>query len=197
MGTIRIVGGALRGRRIPVPERGVRPTAERTREAIFDVLGPAMVLGARVLDLYAGTGALGIEALSRGAARADFAEGDRAVARRLVANLAALGLAERSRVVVADLDRAALPATVAGPWEIVFLDPPYAGDAGSRWLRALAAAPWPREGGLVVHERARGTEVETPAGLSLLTEREYGDTTVAIYRAAHAGPEGAAGKGNA
>jgi 16S rRNA (guanine966-N2)-methyltransferase len=72
MGLIRIVGGELRGRRIEVPERGVRPTSERTREAVFDVLGPRAVREARVLDLYAGTGALGIEALSRGAREARF-----------------------------------------------------------------------------------------------------------------------------
>ncbi|HEX7079037.1 MAG TPA: 16S rRNA (guanine(966)-N(2))-methyltransferase RsmD [Candidatus Eisenbacteria bacterium] len=183
MGLIRVVGGALRGRRIRVPDRGVRPTSERTREAIFDVLGPAAVAGARVLDLYAGTGALGIEALSRGAAWADFAEGSRAVARRLSENLAALGLAERSRVLVADLGRAALPRAAAGPWEIVFLDPPYAGDAGSRWLGALASIAWPPAGGLVVYERFRGRETERPAGLALLTERDYGDTIVAFFRA--------------
>ncbi|MGE5176815.1 MAG: 16S rRNA (guanine(966)-N(2))-methyltransferase RsmD [Hyphomicrobiales bacterium] len=196
MGLIRIVGGALRGRRLRVPDRGVRPTSERTREAIFDVLGPGTVDGARVLDLYAGTGALGIEALSRGAARADFVEGSRVVAARLAENLETLGLEARSRVHVADLGRGALPPGAAGPWDLVFLDPPYAGDAGARWLRALAAAAWPPGGGVVVHERGQGKPYDTPAGLALLTERDYGDTTVAIYRAAGAAPEGAAGKGS-
>ncbi|HKW51912.1 MAG TPA: RsmD family RNA methyltransferase, partial [Candidatus Eisenbacteria bacterium] len=75
VGLVRIVGGSLRGRRLRVPDRGVRPTSEKTREAIFDILGPRLVQGARVLDLFAGTGAMGIEALSRGADRADFVEG--------------------------------------------------------------------------------------------------------------------------
>lgn len=182
-----MVGGELRGRRIRVPDRGVRPTSDRTREAVFDILGPAVVQGARVLDLYAGTGALGIEALSRGASFADFAEGRRAVARRLEENLRELGLASRSRVHVADLEAAAGPPA-AGPWRLVFLDPPYAGDAGARWLRALAAMSWSEEGGLVVYERRKGTDCIAPEGLTLATERNYAETTVAFFR--KGGPEG-------
>ncbi|MGE5179342.1 MAG: 16S rRNA (guanine(966)-N(2))-methyltransferase RsmD [Bacteroidota bacterium] len=182
MGLIRIVGGSLRGRRIEVPEQGVRPTSEKTREAIFDLLGPDLVVGARVLDLYAGTGALGIEALSRGAVFADFVEKDSDTARRLARNLAALGLAGGGRVHRADLDRGGLPPAVKGPWRIVFLDPPYAGGAGARWLAALAAMEWGPEGGVVVHERGKGSEAAAPAGLELWKERKYGDTTVAIYR---------------
>lgn len=183
MGLIRIVGGTHRGRRIAVPEEGVRPTSERTREAIFDLLGPDPVRGARVLDLYAGTGALGIEALSRGAAFADFVERDRATAQRLQANLSALGLARQGRVHRADLDRGGLPLTAAGPWDLVFLDPPYEGDAGARWLERLARAPWGPAGGLVVYERGRATEIAAPDGLALWKERRYGDTVVAIFRA--------------
>jgi 16S rRNA (guanine966-N2)-methyltransferase len=160
----------------------VRPTAERVREAIFDILGAARVDGARVLELYAGTGALGVEALSRGAAGADFVEGDRAVARALEQNLERLALADRGRVVVADLREAALPAGVAGPWSLVFLDPPYAGDEGARWLMSLASIAWPPGGGLVVLERRKGA-LEAPAGLILRTERRYGDTVVGIYQA--------------
>lgn len=192
MGLIRVVGGELRGRRLRVPDRGVRPTSERAREAVFDILGPR-VRGSRVLDLYAGSGALGIEALSRGAAFADFAEGNRAVARTLEENLGTLLLAARSRVHVTDLDRAVLPA--AGPWHIVFLDPPYDGDAGERWLRALAEAEWPAEGGLVVYERYRGTTVRVPDRLELKTERAYGDAAVAFYQTG--GPGGPSPKGGA
>ncbi len=181
MGLIRVVGGELRGRRLAVPARGVRPTSERTREAIFDILGPALVAGARVLDLYAGTGALGIEALSRGAAFADFVEKDAGVARALQANLEALGLSDRSRVHRADLDRGALPSAAAGPWRIIFLDPPYAGGAGARWLQALAEIPWGPDGGMVVHERGRTEAGPAPENMPLRTERRYGDTTVAIY----------------
>ncbi len=183
MGLLRVVGGALRGSRLRVPDRGVRPTSERVREAVFDILG-VRVEGARVLDLYAGTGALGIEALSRGAASADFVEGERAVARALEENLTRLGLGERARVTVAPLDSGELPPGLSGPWGLVFLDPPYAGDAGARWLGTLASAAWPTGGGLVVLERRKGA-LKAPAGLSLRTERRYGDTVIGIY---HAGP---------
>ncbi|HKQ19457.1 MAG TPA: RsmD family RNA methyltransferase, partial [Candidatus Eisenbacteria bacterium] len=114
-------------------------------------------------------------------------------ARTLEANLEALLLAARSRVHVAELDRAVLPA--AGPWHIVFLDPPYDGDAGERWLRALAAAAWPPDGGLVVYERRAGTEVRAPEALTLKTERAYGDAAVAFYQTG--GPRGPTPKGGA
>jgi len=116
----------------------VRPTSEKTREAIFDILGPGPVRGARVLDLFAGTGAMGIEALSRGAERADFVDGSRGAARALAENLRALGLEGRARVHRADLVRPALPAGLQGPWGLVFLDPPYDGEAGPLWVEALA-----------------------------------------------------------
>ncbi|TMQ60465.1 MAG: 16S rRNA (guanine(966)-N(2))-methyltransferase RsmD [Candidatus Eisenbacteria bacterium] len=183
MGFVRIVGGDLRGRRIRVPDRGVRPTAARTREAVFDVLGPRAVQRARVLDLYAGTGALGIEALSRGAAEATFLERNRAVARALRENLARLGLSDRASVQEADLSRVELPPGVLGPFDLVFLDPPYEGGAGPRWLERLADLPWPEEGGLVVYERQKGTEAREPPAFQLATERTYSDTTVAFYRA--------------
>jgi 16S rRNA (guanine966-N2)-methyltransferase len=183
MGRLRIVGGEFRGRKLRVPERGVRPTSEKAREAIFDILGPGRLAGARVLDLYAGTGALGIEALSRGAGRADFAERDPATAKLLRENLAALGLDHRSRVVIADLDRGAWPGDLAGPWNLVFLDPPYAGEGGARWLDRLARAAWPPDGGVVVYEHRSGSTVPPPPGLALAVERAYGDTAVSIYRA--------------
>jgi 16S rRNA (guanine(966)-N(2))-methyltransferase RsmD len=193
MGQIRVVGGALRGRRIAVPERGVRPTSERTREAIFALLGPGRVEGARVLDLYAGTGALGIEALSRGATFADFVEKDAATARRLTGTLETLGLSERARVHRADLGAGVLPAAAAGPWAIVFLDPPYADDAGAIWLAAIARAAWIAPGGFVVYERGRATEAGPPEGLPLWKERTYGDTTVAIFRTGRIGRIGQSG----
>lgn len=183
MGRLRVVGGSLRGRKLEVPDRGVRPTSERAREAIFDILGPAWVSGAAVLDLYAGTGALGIEALSRGAARAEFVERDPATARLLRENLAALGLSDRARVSIADLDRGDLPAEVKGPWNLVFLDPPYAGEGGSCWLERLPRLAWPADGGLVIYEHRSGIEIPPPPGLAPAVERAYGDTAVSIYRA--------------
>ncbi|HET9951042.1 MAG TPA: 16S rRNA (guanine(966)-N(2))-methyltransferase RsmD [Candidatus Eisenbacteria bacterium] len=193
MGHLRVVGGTLRGRKLRVPDQGVRPTSERAREAIFDILGAVWTSGANVLDLYAGTGALGIEALSRGAARADFVERDPAVGRLLRANLASLGLEERTRVVIADLDRGEWPPALAGPWNLVFLDPPYAGEGGARWLDRLARAPWPPDGGLVVYEHRSGSAIAPPPGLALATERAYGDTAVSIYRAG--GPRAPAERG--
>ncbi len=183
MGLLRIVGGNLRGRRIRVPGRGVRPTSDRTREAVFDVLGPKLVDGASVLDLYAGTGALGIEALSRGARRAVFVEGSRPVAHALRENLDALGLADRAEVLEVDLSRIELPRDVVGPFDLVFLDPPYAGDAGRRWLERLSRAARSERGGLIVYERRKGSGFPPPAGLTLAIERTYSETTVCFYRA--------------
>jgi len=191
MGQLRIVGGAFRGRKVRVPETGVRPTSEKAREAIFDILGAAWISNAAVLDLYAGTGALGIEALSRGAARADFVERDPGVARLLRENLATLGLGARSRVVLADLDRGAWPKGLVGPWNLVFLDPPYAGEGGARWLARLAEAEWPPDGGLVVYEHrsGSGSTIAPPNGLAPAVERAYGDTAVSIYRAGGPGAD--------
>ncbi len=195
MGTVRIVGGDLRGRRLRVPDRGVRPTSERTREAVFDILGTERVKGAMVLELFAGTGALGIEALSRGAETVDFVEGNAAVARRLTENLEALGLGARGRVRVARLGRASLPPGLLGPWGLVFLDPPYDGDAGPRWIRALGEGAALDPDALVVYECRKGTGVPRSEALTLATERTYGDTTVAIYRASR--PVGTAPGGGA
>lgn len=171
-----------------MPESGVRPTSERVREAVFDILG-GVVAGATVLDLYAGTGAYGLEALSRGAAGADFVEGDRAVAAGIEAGLRALGLTpDRARVHVADLGRGILPEEARGPFRLAFLDPPYEGEAGSIWLRSLSGGSALTPGGILVYERRRGPAPVVPAGLSLATERRYGDTTIAIYRSS--GSEG-------
>jgi len=171
-----------------VPDAGVRPTSERVREAVFDILGAA-VRDAAVLDLYAGTGAYGVEALSRGAARAEFVEGDRIVAAGIAAGLETLGLGpEVARVHVADLGAGVLPADVRGPFRLVFLDPPYEGEDGVRWLRELARRDRLEPRGILVYERRRGDAPAAPEALRLATERRYGDTTIAIYRLD--GPEG-------
>ena len=160
----------------------MRPTSERVREAVFDILG-GMVARATVLDLYAGTGAYGVEALSRGAARADFVEGDRSTAAGIQAGLRVLGLGpEVARVHVSNLDLGVLPPEARGPFRLVFLDPPYEGEAGSIWLRAMARGRMLEPGGILVYERRRGTAPAASGALELATERRYGDTTVAIYR---------------
>jgi 16S rRNA (guanine966-N2)-methyltransferase len=170
---LRITGGELGGRRIRVPRGDVRPTTERVREAIFSILGD--VAGARVLDLFCGSGALAIEALSRGAAEATLVDTRPATARR---NLEALGLAERARTVRSDAARF-LRRAEASSFDLVLCDPPYrladrlAGDLDPLIRRALA------NGGRVMVETSPDRPL--PLGLPLVTERGYGDTLIRIH----------------
>ncbi|MGI8659815.1 MAG: 16S rRNA (guanine(966)-N(2))-methyltransferase RsmD [Thermoleophilaceae bacterium] len=175
---MRVVAGRLRGRRLVMPAGAVtRPTADRVREAIFSILGD--VSGLRVLDLFAGSGALGIEALSRGACELDLVDQDRCAATAIERNLSGLGLEARShrREVVAWLD--AQPA--GRTFELVFCDPPY--DSAAR-LAAPLAERLPqildREARIVTESHKR-TPLELP--LPLLRERTYGDTRIAVHRA--------------
>ena len=170
---MRIVAGTHGGRRIAAPKgRDVRPTSDRVREALFSVLG-ARVHGARVLDLFAGTGALGLEALSRGAAVAVFVDRDTTAVR---ANLDALGFD-------ADVHRrdalAYLRATAAR-FDLVFLDPPYreARSLGPKLADTLPAVLAP--GALVVSESDRRDPLDLP-GLETLDERRYGDTLIRLH----------------
>ena len=172
---MRVIAGELGGRRLQAP-RGLatRPTAERVREALFSMLGP--LADAVVLDLFAGSGALGIEALSRGAAHATFVERAPGALVALRANLAALELAERSRVISGDA-LAALRGT--DKYDLVFLDPPYAfapalAGALSRELPCVL-----RPGARVVSESDRRAPLEL--GLALQRERRYGDTMIRIH----------------
>jgi len=183
---MRVIGGSARGRRLASPEgRSVRPTSDRVRQSLFDLLGQRCD-GLNVLDLYAGTGALGIEALSRGAARATFVERDPKVLRLLEENLRALGFSERSRALRRDASLGA-----SGRFDLVFLDPPYAlGVAGPLQgllgAREFSLAP---EGRVVV-EHDRG-EVAPAAlgGLVRYDQRDYGRTRLSLYRAADAEEE--------
>jgi 16S rRNA (guanine966-N2)-methyltransferase len=182
---MRIVGGEGRGRRLRAP-RGLRtrPTAERVREALFDIVGPA-VAGTRVLDLFAGTGAVGIEALSRGAARAVFVEKDPAALRALRANLAAVGASRAQARVVGDdalgcLDRL---AAEEGAFDLVFLDPPYDGALAQRALARLAGSALLGPGARVVVQHFVKTAVTAPAGLVPAREpRRFGDTALTFLR---------------
>lgn len=187
----RIVAGRASGRKLRVPQRGTRPTSERVREALFNALDAAGDLdGARLLDLYAGSGAMGLEALSRGAREVLFVESDRTAVEVLRANVALLalgGTVRHGRVesVVAE------PA--AEPFDIVVADPPYALE--NRHLAAVLAAlvdgGWLADGGLVVVERAvRDGGPDWPHGLRALRTRRYGDS--ALYRAEYV-PEGVPG----
>jgi 16S rRNA (guanine966-N2)-methyltransferase len=175
---VRVVAGSARGRRISAPPgTETRPTTDRVREAVFNALGSlGAVDGAVVLDLFAGSGALGIEALSRGATSAHFVESDRRAAAVIEENLATLGLDDRGVV----LRRAVEVALddVPAPVDLVLADPPYAFDA---WAQLLAdLAPRLADDGLVVVESDRS--VALPPGWEKVRERTYGGTVVLFAR---------------
>jgi 16S rRNA (guanine966-N2)-methyltransferase len=171
----RIVAGTAGGRQLAVPKRGTRPTSDRVREALFSAVEAALDLdGARVLDLYAGSGALGLEALSRGAATAVLVESDASAVAVLRKNIAAIGLpgavARPGRVA------AVLAEPPGEPFDLVLADPPYALDPNPD-LVALAANGWLAPGSLVILERARrSAPPDWPPPLVPARVRRYGDT---------------------
>lgn len=174
----RIVGGSARGRRLTVPPRGTRPTSERAREALFNTLNTEMDLpGARVLDLFAGSGAVGLEALSRGAEAAVFVESDRKAAAILQENIGMLALPGTTlHRCTAETYLAAVGADE--PFDFVFADPPYAmaGSLVARLLESLADERWLAEGGIVVVERAsRDAEPTWPSEMKAIKQRRYGE----------------------
>jgi 16S rRNA (guanine966-N2)-methyltransferase len=192
----RIVAGSVGGRRIEVPRHGVRPTSERVREALFGALDAAGVLpDAAVLDLCAGTGALGLEALSRGAGHVLFVESDRRVAAVLRRNVATLGFDSAAEVRVGPAGR-----LLAGPaprgYDLVLADPPYdlPDEEVAGWLADAAEHGWLASGATVVVERpARGGEFGWPSGLHGAGDRRYGDTVLYLgYRPAYDGGGGPA-----
>ena len=180
---MRIVSGRFRGRALAGPaSRAIRPTSDRLRESIFNVLAHGYgdpVRDARVLDLFAGTGALGLEALSRGAAEAVFIEQDREALAILRRNIATLGEEVRSRVVPGDATRPPHAPSACG---LVFLDPPYRSGLAAAALGALEAAGWLTPAALAVVELAAREELVPPAGFILLHERVYGAGRLAFLR---------------
>lgn len=177
---MRIVGGQHRGREIFSPRgRHVRPTTDRTREALFDVLGHApapLPQGAVVLDVFAGTGALGLEAFSRGAAHVLFIENHRDSLKFLKRNVSVLEAAERTIVLRRDALHPGNPPTPPGPAALAFLDPPYGEGLAAPALAALAAHGWFADGAVAVVELAAREEFTAPEGLKMTDERAYGDT---------------------
>lgn len=175
---MRIVAGKFKGRRLSAPAgRATRPTADRVREALFSILGP--LDGQRVLDLFAGSGALGIEALSRGAAAAVFVDSDQRAVAAIRRNLDALG----AEAAVHRRDALAfLRGQRDGSFDLVFLDPPYsfASELAGALSELLPAAL--AEGARIVSESDKRTPLELT--LPLVDERVYGDTRIAIHRAA-------------
>lgn len=184
---MRITGGEFASRRLRVPASAVRPTAERVREALFSMLAHRDVLaGARVLDLFAGSGALGLEALSRGAASALFVESSRRVARTLAGNVAALGVERRARIVVRDAVSALQALAAEGArFDLCFLDPPYATGHAAQSLALLAEGGLLSERALLVAESDRRHPPGPIAALSLALERRYGDTLLSFYAPAN------------
>ncbi len=180
--SIRITSGAQKGRRLRAPRSaGLRPTSERVRGAIFSILGQEAVEGARVLDLYAGTGALGIEALSRGADWADFVEADARRCIQIRDNLRELGLAQRGHVYQSRVEKAITILT--SPYDLVFIDPPYDLDPWDWLMNALSERGLVKANGLVVAEHSPRTSLASRYGrLVLETGRRYGDTSVSIYK---------------
>ncbi|MGI9020141.1 MAG: 16S rRNA (guanine(966)-N(2))-methyltransferase RsmD [Solirubrobacterales bacterium] len=172
---MRVVAGELKGRRLTSPPRGrgIRPTSDRVREALFSILGER-VAGMSVLDLFAGTGALAIEALSRGATRATLVDDDLAAARR---NVEGLGLGERCRLVRSDVED--YLEREKGAFGVIFCDPPYTlADRLQAPLDKLLPSRLSAAGVVVVESATRNP---LSLGLELHSQRSYGDTHIAIY----------------
>ena len=186
---MRIVGGELSGRSLATPgSRAIRPSADRLRQTLFDVLAHGHgdpVAGARVLDLFAGTGALGLEALSRGARTVLFVE-DGVEARGLIRrNIEALGLGGRTRIFRRVATRLGAAGTIA-PFDLVFADPPYGKGLGVRALAAARAGGWLRPGALAILEEDAKVEIAVPEGFEVVDRRRIGDSQLVFLK----GPAG-------
>lgn len=184
---MRIIGGTFRGRPLAAPKSdGIRPTADRTREAVFNVLAHGYsdrLVGARVLDLFAGTGALGLEALSRGAAYCLFVE-ESAAARALIrTNIENFGLQGATRIFRRDATRLGQAGTIA-PFDLVFADPPYRRGLGERALQSAREGGWLAPRALCVVEEAADAPFEPGPGFAVVEQRDYGDTTIRFIEGA-------------
>ena len=182
---MRIIAGAYKGRRLTTPRGATtRPTADQVRIALLDTLVPWLP-DARVLDLFAGAGGVGLEALSRGAAHATFVERDGRAVQALHANVATLGVAPAARVIRDDVRRAlATLSRGGGRFDVVFLDPPYDGDDVAATLDALGDAALLADGAVVVAQHLTKRAPAASAGaLSAFRTRRFGETTLTFFRA--------------
>jgi 16S rRNA (guanine966-N2)-methyltransferase len=183
---MRIVGGRFRGRPLASPKHeGLRPTADRVRESLFNILEHGIedfaLAGARVIDLFAGTGALGFEALSRGAAFCLFVEEDPEARALIRANIEALALTGPTRIFrrnATDLG----PAGTMAPFHLAFLDPPYGRRFGERALSSLAEGGWLEPRALAVLEERAGTKIALPPHFNEIDRRTWGDTQALFAR---------------
>ncbi|AMS43118.1 16S rRNA (guanine(966)-N(2))-methyltransferase RsmD [Aminobacter aminovorans] len=183
---MRVVGGDLRGRPLATPrDNAIRPTTDRTREAVFNMLAHRFgnrLDGVRVLDLFAGTGALGIEALSRGAAYCVFIE-ESAEGRGLVrTNVESFGLTGRTKIFRRDATALGDAGTL-GPFGLVFADPPYGKGLGEKALRSARAGGWLASGALCVVEEAASAAFAPGPGFAVGDERSYGETVIRFIEA--------------
>jgi 16S rRNA (guanine966-N2)-methyltransferase len=185
---LKIVGGKHRGRAIEAPGgHDVRPTASRAREALFNILahanwnddGTSPLVGARVLDAFAGSGALGLEALSRGAAHATFLDNDARSIKLIGENVRKLGETASAKVVRADATR---PPPGRDPCDLVFLDPPYRSGQAAPALAALAEAGWLRSGAVATIELAHNEDLIPPPDFEAIDERRYGAAKIVIVK---------------
>jgi 16S rRNA (guanine966-N2)-methyltransferase len=177
---VRVIGGTARGRTLVAP-KGARPTSDLARGALFDMLAHMDVPWERALDWFAGSGALGIEALSRGAGWVDFVERDPGAVAAIRRNLAATGFS--TRAAVHRLEAAKALRALPGPYDIILADPPYALPELPRLLEELAASALVGPGTVVVVEHARRRPLpETLPDLALVKQKRHGDTMLSIYR---------------
>lgn len=181
---MRITGGQLRGRRLKLPRGGhVRPPSGRVREAVFNVVGQSLQ-GEKVLDLFAGSGAFGLEALSRGADHAHFVERHRGVAQTLAANVAACGLERQATIVRQDVNQFLknINHLVSWPITLVFMDPPFYEELAPASLSGLGAADGIAPGARVVVKHSVAEQLAVKyAGLTKVWQRRYGSNAVSIY----------------
>ncbi len=184
---MRIIAGKNKGRRLAAVGKGdeaahLRPTTDRVRETLFNILAGGrfgdVITGARVLDMFAGTGALGLEALSRGATHASFLETGRKATAILTENIRICGAADQCSVQKRDATR--LAACPTAPFDLVFLDPPYSKALGEKAVQTALDGDWIAENGVVVWEEA--ASVSVPAAFDILDERAMGGTNVTFLR---------------
>ena len=183
---MRIVGGELGGRRLLTPRSdAIRPSSDRLRQTLFDILAHGYgdaVDDARVLDTFAGTGALGLEALSRGARHALFVEEDAAARGLIRGNIESLGLTGKTRIFRRDATRLGEAGTVP-PFDLMFADPPYGGGLGERALASALAGGWLTPGALAVLEERGDVTVPPIAGFDVLERRDVGDSQLLFLKA--------------
>ena len=186
---MRIVGGRFRGRALAHPKsNAIRPTSDRTRESIFNIINhswPEKLLQTRVLDVFAGTGALGLEALSRGAQFALFMETGVEGRGVIRTNIEAFGLTGNTKIFRRDATKPGEPGTVP-PFDLVFADPPYGKGLGERALVALKETGWIKEDALVLLEERKDAFPASIDGFSQIDLRHFGDTSIGFYEIHHA-----------